>query len=90
MKYASTQIVAGNEIVITTLPLSLVPQFNPANQHPFTYGVADEVQAGWIKQADGSFIAPTPSSIPSSVSAGSGAAHNNVQPTFIANYIIKT
>jgi len=30
---------------------------------------------------------PTPAN---TASAGSGAAHNNVQPTFIANYIIKT
>ena len=30
---------------------------------------------------------PTPTN---TASAGSGAAHNNVQPTFIANYIIKT
>lgn len=69
MKYASTQIVAGNEIVITTLPLSLVPKFNPDSPHPFTYAVADDVQAGWVKQEDGSFIAPTPTSIPSSVTA---------------------
>lgn len=58
MKYANTYTKNGVEIVLTVLPLSLVPGFDPNNPpQENTYCVPDEVEVGWIKQND-SFIAP--------------------------------
>lgn len=58
MKYANTYTKNGVEIVLTVLPLSLVPGFdqdNPPQEN--TYCVPDEVEIGWIKQ-NGLFVAP--------------------------------
>jgi hypothetical protein len=60
MKYASTRIVNGYEVVRVTLPLTTVPAWNPTAPLPNTYLVPDEVQAGWVRHADGSFTAPDP------------------------------
>lgn len=61
MKYANTDLVNGVERVMTVLPLSLVQGFDPANPpQANTYGVPDDVQVGWEKQADGSFAPHTP------------------------------
>lgn len=55
MKYASTAIDGDKEKIVMILPLEQVPAFDPENPHPQTYGVDDDVQIGWIKDADGSF-----------------------------------
>ena len=61
MNYANTELINGVERVVTVLPLSMVPCFDPDNPpQPNTYGVPDDVQVGWEKQADGSFAAPIP------------------------------
>lgn len=61
MKYAATRFLNGVETVIVVLPLSLVPGFDPENPpQANTYGVADDVEVGWVKQSDGSFLAPDP------------------------------
>lgn len=60
MKYANTFKNNGVETVITVLPLSIVPGFDPANPpQENTYGVPDDVQVGWIK-VGGVFVAPPP------------------------------
>ena len=60
MKYAHTKNKAGIETVVIVLPLSTVPDFDPNKpQQPDTYGVADEVEVGWVKQLDGSFTPPS-------------------------------
>ena len=73
MKYANTFINnAGVEVVITVLPLSAVPFFDPKSPpQENTYGVPDYVQVGWAKQPDGSF-APyeAPKAVPKSVTMG--------------------
>ena len=65
MKYANTVTENGVERVIVVLPLSVVPDFDPENPPMLdTYGVPDEVQVGWQRLADGTFveyIAPPPS-----------------------------
>lgn len=61
MKYANTTMQDGAEVVVTVLPLNIVPGFDPENPpQDNTYGVDDDVQAGWVKQPDGSFAAPPP------------------------------
>lgn len=61
MKYANTVMQNGAEIVVTVLPLEIVPGFDPNNPpQPSTYGVPDEVQVGWEKQLDGSFAPHVP------------------------------
>lgn len=61
MKYASTQMIGSDEVVAVVLPLEMVPLFNPAEPvQPNTYGVPDDVEIGWVKQADGSFAPPVP------------------------------
>lgn len=58
MKYANTYTKNGVEIVLTVLPLHLVPGFDPNNPpQANTYCVPDEVEVGWIK-SDGIFIEP--------------------------------
>ena len=65
MKYANTYIVHGTERIATVLPLELVPGFDPANPPQVnTYGVADDVEVGWVKQPDGSFATPEPAPPP--------------------------
>lgn len=65
MKYANTIVQDGVEIVATVLPLSVVPGFDPANPpQANTYGVPDDVQVGWVKNASGNFEAPPPVEIP--------------------------
>ena len=64
MKYANTVINNGVEVVLVTLPLEMVPAFDPGQPPPQAYAVADEVQPGWIKQSDGTFRAPTPADLP--------------------------
>jgi len=59
MKYANTVINNGVEVVLVTLPLEMVPAFDPSQPPPQAYAVDDEVQPGWIKQPDGTFRAPT-------------------------------
>lgn len=60
-KYANTMEVRGVETVVTVLPLEEVPGFDPKNPpQANTYGVPDDVQVGWEKQADGSFAPHTP------------------------------
>ena len=59
MKYANTVINNGVEVVLVTLPLELVPAFDPDQPPPQAYAVDDAVQPGWIKQPDGTFRAPT-------------------------------
>lgn len=59
MKYANTRPFRDTEIVVIVLPLSMVPQFDP--EHPpqaDTYGVADDVEVGWVKQLNGTFLPP--------------------------------
>lgn len=59
----------------------------PSHTHQFTNNQsASGFGAGNVSGSNG---AGTPSPI-TTTSAGSGAAHNNVQPTVIVNYIIKT
>ena len=61
MKYANTEIVDGVERVIITLPLGLFSGFDPENPpQELTYAVPDEVERGWIRQADGTWIASPP------------------------------
>ena len=64
MKYANTVINNGVEVVLVTLPLEMVPAFDPDQPPPQAYAVADEVSPGWIKQPDGTFRAPTPADLP--------------------------
>lgn len=59
MQYASTSTNRGIEVVLLTLPLIMVPDFDPQNAQPGAYAVGDEVQPGWIRVAGGSFRAPT-------------------------------
>ncbi|MGL6245655.1 hypothetical protein [Pseudomonas sp.] len=59
MKYANTALIDGCETIVTLLPLDVVPLFDPESPpQPNTYGVPDEVQLGWIKNTDGTFVAP--------------------------------
>ncbi|MES2587022.1 MAG: hypothetical protein V4536_08895 [Pseudomonadota bacterium] len=58
MKYASTIKSGATETIVLILDLSHVPLFDPENPHPQTYAVDDDVQIGYDKQEDGSFIAP--------------------------------
>ena len=56
MKYASTAIIDGVERVVVVLPLTSVQDFDPnAPPQGNTYAVADDVQVGWNKTADGTF-----------------------------------
>lgn len=64
MKYANTVINNGVEVVLVTLPLEMVPAFDPDQPPPQAYAVSDEVSPGWIKQPDGTFRAPTPANLP--------------------------
>ena len=64
MKYANTVINNGVEVVLVTLPLEMVPAFDPDQPPPQAYAVEDAVQPGWIKQPDGTFRAPTPADLP--------------------------
>ena len=58
MKYASTLTDGEVEFVVTVMPLTVVPGFDPLNPpQSNTYGVPDNVQVGWIKQG-GVFVAP--------------------------------
>jgi hypothetical protein len=52
MKYASTMMKRGRETAVVVLPLAIVPGFDPENPHPDTYGVPDEVEVGWVRDAD--------------------------------------
>jgi microcystin-dependent protein len=58
----------------------------PAHTHSLTYGRKDVNGGGGT---DPSYLERT-GYTKTTASAGSGAAHNNVQPTLIMNYIIKT
>jgi hypothetical protein len=49
MLYANTAYADGRETVVTVLPLSAVPGFDPANPPPCAYPVPDDVQPGWTK-----------------------------------------
>lgn len=58
MKYAATDLINGVETVVMVIPLGAVPGFDPTNPpQENTYGVADAVQVGWIKQGAG-FVQP--------------------------------
>lgn len=59
MQYISTANTASGEQVIVAIPLAHLPGFDPANPHPFTYAVGDEVQVGWVKSGS-TFVPPTP------------------------------
>lgn len=77
MKYANTLVINGVESVATVLPLSMVPLFDPENPpQPNTYGVPDEVEVGWVKNAQGGFEAPLvqPAPIPAEVTVFQGCA----------------
>lgn len=74
MKYANTYVKDGQEVVLTVLPLDMVPLFDPDNPpQPNTYTVPDDVQVGWVKNAQGVFeppvIVPT---VPSRCTRGQG------------------
>lgn len=58
MKFASTRVLGGVEVVAITLPLSTVPKWNPEAPVPGSYLVDDDVQAGWIKGDSGVFSPP--------------------------------
>ena len=59
MKYASTQIIGSDEVVAVVLPLEMVPLFDPAEPpQSNTYGVPDDVEIGWVKNAQGVFEPP--------------------------------
>lgn len=59
MRYANTILIGGLETVAVVLPLSAVPQFDPANPpQPNTYAVPDEVEVGWVREG-GAFVAPS-------------------------------
>lgn len=59
MRYANTADVLGIETVVTVLPLSAVPQFDPAKPpQPNTYAVPDEVEVGWVKEGN-VFVPPS-------------------------------
>jgi len=74
MNYASTQNRGGVEIVVLVLPLSVVPGFNPENPpQENTYGVPDDVEVGWQRLADGTFVPYTaPAVVPSSCTRRQG------------------
>lgn len=75
MKYANTAMLDGVERVITVLPLDAVPGFDPQNPpQSNTYGVADDVQVGWVKQTDGSFAPYAGTPVPLVVSFFQGCA----------------
>lgn len=58
MKYAATDLINGVKTVVMAIPLGAVPGFDPTNPpQENTYGVADAVQVGWIKQGD-DFVPP--------------------------------
>lgn len=60
MNYANTLESNGREVVVTLLPLSAVPGFNPMNPpQANAYAVPDEVQLGWVKVGD-RFVEPPP------------------------------
>ena len=59
MKYANTVINNGVEVVLVTLPLEMVPDFDPSNPPPQAYGVPDMVQVGWVREPEGVFREPT-------------------------------
>jgi len=59
MKYASTTMNNGIETVVVVMELFQVPAFDPRNPpQPYTYGVNDDVQVGWIKNDQGTFVPP--------------------------------
>lgn len=60
MKYANTLNIGGAEVVGVTLPLAVVPKWNPEDPLPNTHLVHEDVQAGWVRQSDGTFAAPDP------------------------------
>ncbi len=60
MKFASTRLIDGVEVVGVTLPLAQVPNWNSEDPLPNTYLVGDEVQVGWAKNPDGTFSARPP------------------------------
>lgn len=69
MKYANSDMVNGQEVILTVLPLDMVPFFDPNNPHPGTYLVEDEVMPGWIRSVGGWWIPPAVTRIvPRSVS----------------------
>ena len=64
MQYASTSIINSLETVITVLPLSHVPGFDPADPRPGTYEVPDDVRVGWVRDAAmDAFVPPPPASM---------------------------
>lgn len=69
MQYANTRFIDGLEQIQTLLPLSVVPGFDPKNPpQDNTYAVSDDVEIGWVKQADGSFLpAPFSRTVPQKV-----------------------
>ena len=75
MKYANTALCNGNETIVTILPLEFVPDFDPENPvQENTYAVPDEVQYGWVRNAEGDFIPPVarPPAVPQIVSRYQG------------------
>jgi len=74
MKYANTAMISGIELVVTVMPLSMVPGFDPENPpQSGTYGVPDNVEVGWQRLADGTFTPYTaPAVVPSSCTRGQG------------------
>ncbi len=74
MKYANTAMISGIERVVTVMPLSMVPGFDPENPpQAGTYGAPDNVEVGWQRFADGTFTPYTaPAAVPSSCTRRQG------------------
>lgn len=51
-KYCTTFVNGDVEIVVVSLPLSMVPGFNSINPPKYTYLCPDEVEKGWIVTKD--------------------------------------
>lgn len=90
MKYLSTAVLDnGREVVVATLPLEQVPQFDLRRPPPGTYAAADEVQVGWVRQ-EGQFVPPAPPSLERLVAAAEGqidAAASAARSRFVSDGI---
>ena len=61
MKYAMiAKLKDGSERVARTLPLAMVPLWDPDSPLPGTAAVPDEVEVGWIMDVDGWAPPPPP------------------------------
>ena len=50
MQHATTKLINNLDTIVTLVPMSQVPRFDPQNPPPRTYAVPDNVQVGWVKR----------------------------------------